>query len=185
MRNWQTWKKWAAGAVAVILLLDICLVGYLWNASRQDRGDLIANRQRLTSDAKLLQADVNRGETIRQSLPRVGKDSDDFYRESFLDGASGYSDIETDLGAIAAKAGVRTSGFSFSQKLIPERGVTEIFISTSVAADYPAIVEFINGLERSKNFYLLDSLRLASAATTPGGIHLELSLHTYFRTRGE
>jgi hypothetical protein len=178
--GWQTWKKWAAGVVALILLLDIALVVFLLNNSRQDRGDLIAQRQRLAAESKLLQADVSRGEAIRFSLPKVGKDSDDFYRQSFLSASTGYSDIETDLDAIAAKAGVRTGGFAFKQTLIPARGVTEISITTAVAADYPAIIQFINGLERSKNFYLLDNLQLASAS--PGSIRLELSLHTYFRT---
>ncbi len=47
-------------------------------------------------------------------------------------------------------------------------------------ADYPAVIQFINGLERSKYFYLLDDLQLASATT--GGIRLQIGLHTYFRT---
>ena len=148
----------------MILLLDIALVGYLWNASRQDRGDLIAQRQRLATEAKLLQADVSRGEAIRASLPASGQG----FRRLFIASPSwmppaAIRDIETDLGAIAAKAGVKTSGFTFKQKPIPGRGVTEISIATSVSADYPAIIQFINGLERSKNFYLLDSLQLASA----------------------
>jgi hypothetical protein len=177
--SWQTWQKWAAGAVALVLLVDVGLIAFLWSNSRQDRGDLAAERHRLSAEAKLLQADVNRGEGIRQSLPAVGKESDGFYRESFLDGSTGYSEIESDLGGIAAKSGVHTSGFTFKQTPIANRGVTEISIATSVAADYPAIIQFINGLERSKNFYLLDNLRLASAA--PGSIHLDLALHTYFR----
>ena len=77
--------------MALILLLDIALIIFLWNISRQDRGDLIAQRQLLTAEAKLLKADVSRGEAIRASLPQVGRDSDAFYRESFLDASSGYS----------------------------------------------------------------------------------------------
>jgi hypothetical protein len=178
--SWQTWKKWASAAVALVLVLDIALIIFLWNTSRQDRGDLNAQRQLLTAEAKLLKADVSRGEAIRASLPQVGKDSDAFYHESFLDASSGYSNIETDLGDIASKAGVKTSGFTFKEKPVPGRGVTEMSIATSVSADYPSIIQFINGLERSKNFYLLDSLQLASAS--PGSIRLDLSLHTYFRT---
>jgi hypothetical protein len=75
---------------------------------------------------------------------------------------------------------VKTPGFSFRQKDVKDRGVTEISISTSVDADYPAVIQFINGLERSKNFYLVDDLRLGSA--TAGAIRLEIQLHTYFRT---
>ncbi len=141
---------------------------------------LIAQKQRLSAEGKLLQADVARGEAIRASLPQARKDSDAFYKESFLDGSSGYSQIETDLGDIAAKAGVKTSGFTFKQTEVTGRGVTEIAISTSLTADYPAIIQFINGLERSKNFYLLDGLQLTSASA--GAIQLQLSLHTYFRT---
>jgi hypothetical protein len=60
------------------------------------------------------------------------------------------------------------------------RGVTEISIGTSVEADYPAVIQFINGLERSKYFYLLDDLQLGSASS--GAIRLQIGLHTYFRT---
>ena len=42
------------------------------------------------------------------------------------------------------------------------------------------MIRFINGLERSKNFYLVDDLTLASANT--GTIQLEITMHTYFRT---
>ena len=139
-----------------------------------------AERDRVAIQAKLLRADVDRGDKIRASLPQAGKDCDTFYRESFLDGPSGYSQVETDLGAIASQAGVKTSGFTFKQKEIPDRGVTEVSITTGLEADYPAVIKFINGLERSKNFYLLDGLHLAKADT--GGIRLELELHTYFRT---
>jgi len=117
---------------------------------------------------------------LRASLPQAGKDCDAFYQQSFLDSPTGYSQIESDLDGIATKAGVRISGFTFKQKELKDRGVTEIQITTNLDADYPAIIQFINGLERSKNFYLLDSLRLASA--TSGGIRLDLDLHTYFRT---
>ena len=111
---------------------------------------------------------------------RRAKDCDTFYQQSFLDSPTGYSRIEGDLDDIAKKSGVRISGYTFKQKVIKERGVTEIEITTNFDADYPAVIQFINGLERSKNFYLLDSLRLTSAST--GGIRLDLDLHTYFRT---
>jgi hypothetical protein len=45
---------------------------------------------------------------------------------------------------------------------------------------YPSLVSFINGLERSKSFYLLDSLSLDSS--TDGLLKLNLELRTYFRS---
>lgn len=177
---WQHWKTWTSVALGVLLLADIGLTVFLWQGARQDPASLRVERDRLAVQAKLLRADVERAEKIRASLPQVGKDCDAFYRQSFLDAGTGYSQIESDLGAIAAQSGVKTSELSFKRNQIKDRGVTEISINTSVDADYPAVIRFINGLERSKNFYLLDSLKLGTAAT--GAIKLDLELHTYFRT---
>jgi len=179
-RKLPTWKKLTGVALGLLLAADIALGAFLWQASREGPEIMSAQRDLLATQAKLLAADVKRGEQIRASLPQIGEDCDDFYRRWFLDGASGYSAIETDLAAIARKAGVKTSGFSFRQEEVKGRGVTRVLISTGVDADYPAVLEFINGLERSKNFYLLGDLRLDSAST--GGIRLELELHAYFRT---
>ena len=179
-RKLPAWKKLIGVALGLLLAADIALGAFLWQASREGPEIMSAQRDLLATQAKLLAADVKRGEQIRASLPQIGEDCDDFYRRWFLDGASGYSAIEADLAAIARKAGVKTSGFSFRQEEVKGRGVTRVLISTGVDADYPAVLEFINGLERSKNFYLLGDLRLDSAST--GGIRLELELHAYFRT---
>jgi hypothetical protein len=178
--NWRTWKRSVGILLGLLLLADVALVAFVWNASRQGPDALRAERNQLVLQAKLLRADLRRGETIRASLPQVGADCDTFYRQSFLDAKTGYSQIESDLGAIAQKADVRTPALSFQQKQIEDRGVTEISIKTAVDADYPSVIRFINGLERSKNFYLVDELRLASA--TPGTIQLQITMHTYFRT---
>ncbi len=178
--NWQVWKRSVGVALGLLLLVDAALVAFLWNGSRQGPNALRVQRDQLSLQAKLLRADLKRGEAIRESLPQVGKDCDTFYHESFLDAKTGYSQIESDLDSIAQKANVKTPALSFKQKSIEGRGVTEISINTAVDADYPSVIRFINGLERSKNFYLVDDLTLASANT--GTIQLEITMHTYFRT---
>jgi hypothetical protein len=178
--TWQGWKLWTGITLGVILTLDLALAVFLWRVSLQQPVALRAQRDALALQAKKLRADVERGERIRGSLPQAGKDCDAFYQASFLDSPTGYSRIESDLNAIATKSGVKISGFTFKQKELKDRGVTEIEMTTNLEADYPAVIQFINGLERSKNFYLLDSLHLASATT--GGIRVDLDLHTYFRT---
>ncbi|MGB0034234.1 MAG: GspMb/PilO family protein [Candidatus Acidiferrales bacterium] len=177
---WRAWKKSIAFALGALLAVDIALIGVLWQGARENPNSMRAQRDRLASQAKLLKADVERGEKIRASLPQVGKDCDAFYHEKLLGADTGYSSIESDLGGIAGKAGLKTSGINFRQKELKDRGVTEISISAAVEGSYPAIIQFISGLERSKNFYLLNDLRLDSAST--GGIRLKLELRTYFRT---
>jgi len=178
--NWPAWKIGVGAALGLVLVLDLALAAYLWHASSLQPQQLRLQRDGLALQAKKLRADVARGEKIRAALPQAGKDCDAFYQQSFLDSATGYSRIEADLDEIASKAGVRISGYTFKEKAVKDRGVNEIDITTGLDADYPAIIQFINGLERSKNFYLLDSLKLTSATT--GGLRLDLDLHTFFRT---
>lgn len=178
--SWRTWKIAIGVALGVLLLADAALIFILWQAAREGPQSMRGQRDRLATQAKLLKADVERGEKIRASLPQIGKDCDAFYHGNFIAASNGYSAIEADLGELTGKAGLRSGGFVFKQKEVKIHGVTEISITTSVSGDYPAIIRFINDLEHSKNFYLLDKLRLDSAAT--GGIHLSLDLRTYFRT---
>jgi hypothetical protein len=178
--TWQSWKTWIAAALGVVLALDLALAGYLWHASSEQPQNLRLQRDALALEAKKLHADVDRGNRIRTSLPQAKKDCDAFYQDSFLDSSTGYSRIEADLSDIANKSGVRVSGYTFKQREVKDRGVTEVGMTMSLDADYPAIIQFINGLEQSKNFYLLDSLHLTSV--TAGGIRLDLDLHTFFRT---
>lgn len=178
--NWPAWKKGIAAALLVLVAADLALVFVLWQIGRQGPREMRARTVRLTEEAKLLNADVVRGEKIRSSLPLAGRQCDAFYQKAFLDSTIGYSQIEEDLNSIGKDAGVQTSGLSFKQKPVKGRGVTEIDVSTKVTADYPSLVRFINGIERSQNFYLLDGLTLHAGQS--GMVDLNLDLHTYFRT---
>jgi len=178
-QNWRSWKLTIGIALGVLLLVDFALIFVLWQAAREGPEGMRAQRDRLALQAKLLKADVQRGEKIKASLPQIGKDCDAFYRDDLLGVSTGYSAIEADLGDLTGKAGLKTTGFSFEQKQVKDHGVTELSIKTAVSGDYPAIIRFLNDLEHSKTFYLLDNLRLDSGAT--GGIHLTLDLRTFFR----
>jgi Type II secretion system (T2SS), protein M subtype b len=176
----RAWKLWTGTGLAILLLADVALGVFLWQNSKQSAESRRTDRERVALKAKLMNGDVKRSEEIRAALPQVGKDCTSFYEKTFPSAATGYSDIEADLDSIASHAGLKTSGVSFKPTQLKDRGVTQLEITTQVSGDYPSIIKFINGLEVSKNFYLLNDLALDSAST--GGIRLQLKLHTYFRT---
>ena len=179
-RNSKQWKQWVRAALAVLLVLDGALLVLGWRA-RQSSTQAEKNEARqLAAQEQLLEKDVARAEAIRSHMSEVRHDCDRFYQEQFLPAATGYSSLETDLGEIAAHAGLKTTGVSFKQSPVEKRGVVEIQIIAAVEGDYPSLIHFINGLERSKNFYLLNNLTLASGSS--GSIRLNLELRTYFRS---
>ncbi len=107
----------------------------------------------------------------------------DRFEKSFPAKTAGYSDLLGELGSLAKKAGLQTENVAFKEQGISGRGLTEVDVTATVNGDYPSVVRFINGLQRSEKFYILDDLTLATAAQTPTGpLRVNLHLKTYFRT---
>lgn len=178
-KAWRVGKSAIRIGLGVLFAADVALGGFLYWQSQQTSGQAHSHVLALEIQSKKLQADVERGERIRNSLIPDGEACEKFYHSNFLDSSTGYSAIDADLSSIASKAGVHADSVSFRPKEFAGQGVTEISISEDIEGDYPAILQFINGLEGSDNFYLLKSLTLDSAST--GGIRLKLDLATYFR----
>jgi Tfp pilus assembly protein PilO len=179
-RNSQQWKRWIRAGLAVLLILDVVLIILGWRVAQSGSQAQKDEARRLAQQAQLLEKDVARAETIQRHMPEVRHNCDHFYEEQFLPASSGYSSVEMDLGQIAAHSGLKTTGLSFKQSALEKRGVVEVQINAAVEGDYPSLIHFINGLERSENFYLLNNLTLASVST--GSIKLNLELRTYFRS---
>jgi hypothetical protein len=177
-RNPKRWKRAVRLALALVLLVDAGLAIYVWRAGTLPRAQA-EERAQLRLLHEQLGGDVRRAHAIRQNLPRVREDCDRFFEEQFLDAGGGYSSVVADLNAIARRAGVASPGLRFSQREIEARGVIEVSVDTVAEGDYRSLVRFINGLERSEHFYLLESLALGS--TGGGRIKLNLGLKTFFR----
>lgn len=178
--KWPGWKIAIAAGIALIAVADIALGVVMYELNREAPEQMMRQRDQLADTVRRLDADIARGEKIRSELSSVGHDSDRFYQNSFLDAHTVYSTVDADIASIASKSGVKTNGFTFKQSAIPKRNVSELDISTTVDGDYAGLLKFVNGIERSRNFYFLNQLQLSSAA--PSGIRLQIELHTYYRT---
>jgi Tfp pilus assembly protein PilO len=164
--------------VALVLLLDAALiaVNYRLTASPEASADQVRLLRRRRD---LMAADIKRAADIRKSLPSVENDSKTFYDTKLWPTGSAYSALLADLGALAHQSGLQITSSRFRQKNIEKRSVDEVGISVTMTGAYPSLVSFINALERSGNFYLLDSLSLDSS--NEGSLRLNLELRTYFR----
>jgi Tfp pilus assembly protein PilO len=180
IRGVDTIKLWVRRGVLALLLADAVLLGIIWwNASLHPEIQQ-ESLERLRGQHRLLAADVRRAADIRERLPAVERQGDEFLNGTLLPASSGYSTILADLGHIATTAGLPPGAIGFRQKEPDKQGIVEVEVSAALDGDYPALVKFINGLERSDNLYLLDSLKLTAGHDR--GIRLSLVLRTYFRS---
>ncbi len=170
-------------AVGLLIAADLGLAFYSWqlaSAPHTPRQELDSGRLQL----KVLKADIERARGIRDRIPAVQKECDQF-EQSFLPASTASSAVAADLGAIAKKAGLQIIAISFKQTDIAKRRLSEVAIDATVNGEYGSVVRFVNGLQRSNNLYVLDGLMLASETRNngvSGAIRVSLHIRTFFRT---
>jgi hypothetical protein len=179
--KFREWKTLVLAGLGVLLVADLVLAVFLWHLGGTDPNEMRRHRVEMETTEKLLRADIVRGQRIEKNMPGVGKEADDFYKDQLPPVSGGYSVVVADLSEIATKAGLRTTSVAFHDHDLKARGVVDVDIEENVEGDYGAVLKFIQGIERSKNFYLLNSLGLDNAQT--GQLRLSLQLHTYFRSQ--
>jgi Tfp pilus assembly protein PilO len=165
--------------LTVILGLDLMLAFVSWRIDRTPRIQAGELRQLELTD-RLYRADTMRLQKFRFELPADEKQWDEFFTSNFRPAGAGYSAISADLGDLSRSAGLRSDTISFREHKPDPNGLMEVEISTVVEGDYESLVNFVNKLEHSDNFYVLDSLALAPSSQ--GSLRLNVQLRTYFRT---
>jgi Tfp pilus assembly protein PilO len=177
--NFSRRKNIVRWVIAAVIVADLALAALNWQIARTPHapeGEL----QSLELQRKMMIGDVARGDQIRANLPGIDQQCDRFFQDQFRPAGVGYSGLIADLGSIAGKAGLKADATTFAQHKPDEHGVVELDIGESVEGSYPSIVAFLNGLENSHGFYILDGLSLASSHE--GALRLSLRLRTFFRS---
>ncbi len=163
-----------AGAVALLLLCIYFGVRlFMLSGSTGVAGDeaIVVAQSRVA--AANLAAKPLRG--VDGKLAASDEEAQKFYKDRL---PYAYSDVATQLGALAKASNVRLSRASYV-RAASANDVTELRIDASVAGDYRSLAEFINGLERSKSFFLVENLALSGAQN--GLVNLQLRIGTWIR----
>jgi Tfp pilus assembly protein PilO len=165
--------------LGIVVLADFVLIGVQWKLNSTPHVQQ-ADLNRLSMLEKQYRADNTRLERFRTELPADEKQWDEFFTSHFHPAGAGYSAISEDLGNLSRTAGLHSDAVTFHQHDPDARGLMQVDISTAVEGDYDNLVQFLDKLEHSENFYVLDSMALASSSQ--GKLRLNVELRTYFRT---
>jgi Tfp pilus assembly protein PilO len=123
-----------------------------------------------------LKVQAARLDGLPEKVEKARTDAETFNKERI---APDDSSIVAALGDIAAHSGVRFTRGSYTYTpAIP--GLTEIRIDANVSGEYTGVMQFINGLERAKTFFLIDGVTLTGQQG--GLVNLRLKLTTYQRS---
>ena len=173
-------KKIVIAGLAILIAADAILALYaMQSANKFSRDELAADKTQI----KLLKADIQRALAIQRSIPQTKADCERF-ENSLHPTSAGYSAVTDELMGFAKPAGLQVVSLAFHPKELPGRNMVELGLDATVNGDYKGVVRFLNGLQRSKSLYIIDTLTLASepaAQKVAGSLRVVLSLRSYFK----
>jgi hypothetical protein len=112
-----------------------------------------------------------RGLPQKVSLSRT--QADEFYSARF---PAAYSTISAAIHDLASKNNVRLTNLGYTPTPAIA-GLAEVRMDASLSGEYAQLMHFINGLERSKTFFLITGVTLTGQQG--GLVNLRLKLNTY------
>ena len=179
-RGFQRWMGPLLAVVGAFVVVDGGLLVYSLGASARvpQQQELAAESTRIS----LLRADVARARAIQRDMPKTKADCERF-ETSLPPARGGYSAITTELGELGRTAGLQIGSLDFHSTPIVARGLTEVAVDAKVTGDYKSVVKFLNGVQRSASYYIIESLSLAPSGPSgpSGAVSVDVHLLSYFK----
>jgi type IV pilus assembly protein PilO len=182
-RNFQRQKIILLAILAAFFMADAAMAIYSFTVA----SSALSPRQELTvqsTQIKLLKADVARARAIQRDMPKTKVDCDRF-EDSLPPARTFYSAINSEFADLGRQAGLQIGSLGFRTVDVPAHGMTEVSVDAKVTGDYKSVVRFINAVQRSKSYYILESLSLAkdagAALGAAGTVSVDLHFKSYFK----
>jgi type IV pilus assembly protein PilO len=162
-------------AIGLLLALDLAAGALLLSPLAGLESSRQQQIRQLWLDLKARENAPWRG--LDKKIPQAKQDLAGFYRDRF---PAGYSEISTEVGKIASQSGVKIASEKYDEKPADIEGVDRVLLQADVSGDYLQLVRFINTLERSKLFFIVNDLVLEGEQN--GEVKLQIKVETYLRT---
>lgn len=162
---------WHYAGFAVLLVITVVLavrLGLDWAALDSHSSDVLAGKQ-VELKAMELQTAPLRGldKRVEQSREAVNA----FYSKRI---PPNYSTISSRIGELEVASGVRLTRVEYTQGE-PGNYLTNISMDASITGEYPAIMRFINSLERDPIFFLIEDMTLTGQQGGTASLRMQVS----------
>ncbi len=160
----------ALGVVDVIAV--VVLISPLVGSAGSRRAQMRQLQAEL--DAKTREVEPLRG--LDQKIVTAKQQIADFYRDRF---PAQISSVGEQLGKVAAAHSVRIDQAKYDLKAATSMGLQPVEIDGAFSGNYTSLMQFINGLEREKIFFIVESVNLSDAQS--GQVRLQMKLQTFVK----
>ncbi|MBI4479271.1 MAG: type 4a pilus biogenesis protein PilO [Acidobacteria bacterium] len=159
------------GINAVLLFLLVRSPG----RTEEERRDDIS---RLTAEQRAAQLQVQKFTQLRSKMQDAVHNEQEFAQANFLPRSTAFSQMLTDLERLATENQLQRGDITYTLNATDNQlGWVNVDVSLVVEGDYSNLVGFLNELEQSKLFWIVESLTVSGKAGQK--LHLNLQAATY------
>ncbi|GEM_PF-5521604 len=176
-------RQWVRGVLIALVVIDGLFLFFSFRPLGRSFAAQQEELKSLREDARAKRDSVARLRKIEATLKESAKLGDQFYSTKFLPAETGFATIMEEVERLANSSGVRKSSVSYGVQEIQGRPDLEgVTIDTTIDGDYAKIVRFVNQLEQSQLFLIVDSLGVQSSTTGKATkVAVTVKLLTLFR----
>lgn len=183
--SWSSTQVRVRIGLGVLLAFNIAAAGFAfhwWDDSPSDlERKLSDTRTRLTA----ARAQLNRSKTVASKIETASSQSGSFMGQYMTPRRSTYSTILGELSQAAQTAGIKYREGSVSRDAIEgSQSLSMLTITTGYEATYPNLVKFVNLLDKSQRFMIIESMTASPQGQT-GNLLVTLKLYTFVRDDAE
>jgi len=163
-------------AFAALVLIDVLALAVLFSplvGSEKERGDQL---QQLNIQLKQKRLEVERVGDIDKKIALATQQIDSFYKDRLPSRDSAVSDT---LGKLAAESGVHLEQVKYDPKDPEPSGLRPLAVEAGLSGDYPQLARFLNSLERSQVFFIVDGVDLTGEQNNQ--VKLQMKLRTFLK----
>lgn len=169
--------------LAILLVADLAaavMVFHPWGGSPQELRGRLSD---LENQVRQRKASLERLRLIVSKVEQGRNQDDQFITTYMMDRRTAYSTIVDGLSKMEQDAGVKSKGNSYSFDLIEGSDTLGMLtITSNYEAAYSNLIKFVNALDRSPRFVLIDSMQ---ATPLQSGTALNISMKFYAFVREE
>jgi type IV pilus assembly protein PilO len=182
------WKKEprlvARALLGVLLAANVVGAFFLVRPPGGSPEELSRRLAQLGSQIRQRETSVERLRKIVEKSEKARTEGEAFLRQYFMDRRTASSTIVTELKEAATRAGIRQQEHTFAYEPIEgSEDLSMLTVSGNYEGAYGDIVKFVNHLDRSPRFLLLDTLT-AAPERAAGVLRVNLKMNAFVLDRG-
>jgi type IV pilus assembly protein PilO len=164
-------------AIGGLVLIDIIALVVLFSPLVGSEKDRLEELDQLRVQSRQKQMEVERVGDIDKKIVLASQQIDTFYKDRL---SARDSSVSESLSKLASQSGVKLEQVKYTPADKDTVGLLPVEVEANLTGDYPQLARFLNSLERSQLFFIVDSVDLGGEQNNI--VKLQMKLRTFVKT---